>query len=109
MITSNSHHCFTLYVGINNIASDIIEPCESYPLELHYNLGGFYMNPSTFGGLFNETGVSASVLLVRGLHADGTIAVYDDYEEELTFRGSTYMLGIVAALEIKIQMYDPTQ
>jgi FAD/FMN-containing dehydrogenase len=67
-----------------------------------FALGGVYLNPSTFGAFFGESRLSAQVLSVRVMNADGNIAVYSG-EDVKVFRGSMGLLGIITALEIRIR------
>lgn len=70
-----------------------------------FTLGGVYLNPSTFGGWFNKTRLAPTVLAVRVLHADGTIAIYDEKNDSVRpFQGSMGLLGIVTALEIQLRV-----
>lgn len=60
------------------------------------------MNPSTFGGWFNQTRLASQVLSVRVLHSNVTIRSYAG-TSVLPFRGTMGLLGIITALEICIR------
>ena len=69
-----------------------------------FNLAGLYLSPSTHG-TGTTPRITEQLLSVRVMNADGIITVYSDEATIRAFRGSSGLLGIVTALEVKIAHY----